>query len=209
MPCELKKTLMSVNISNITYTNDNTANGFFDFGNSFDGRMLRVYVNSDNNFPKGTMMMLELIGVRDRDYNFTPINPIQTYIDINSPTNLVIFDFVSSTIPLPFCIGLIPDRVNEYTDIHITYGTAIEYCFRFHVECYKHRFSITIPLKARYIYSDMKTNIKCEKLELITEKDDNHFIKIICSDPDVIYYAARPHCVTHSQAPRPVVFYYI
>jgi len=206
--CSLKDVLKSVQISNIVYDNDDGVNGFFTPGNSPDRKMLRVIITSEEPFVNGTMMTLELIGTKDQDYFMTKIDPIKAYRDIDEPTNTVVFDVISEDIPIPMCVGYVPNHVDDCThSVPMYIGNALEYCFILHIECCKHRFKIGIPLNARYIGASVRIDVKCERLDLISEPDDTHTIKVICNENDV-YYTRKPHCVTHCQAPRPVSFYY-
>jgi hypothetical protein len=147
-------------------------------------------------------MVLKLIGYKDSEYNYYPIEPISSLKQTTPTTNTVIFDIYGP--PIPF--GLLYVYVdNDNNTASIRIGEVQEYCFTLHAECGKFGHGKhVIPLNGRYIAADSVVDYKCEKLS--TTEDIENAIQVTLNN-EVVYFS-KPHCVGHGQLKRPVLLEY-
>lgn len=214
LKCNLKKNIESIQISNIVYRDDtienNSSLSSFNPGNTCDEKKLTIKLISDVPFYTGTKLKLKLIGVKDQNYVMTYISPIKVHKQMEYCCKSVIFNFISCNIPTPFGLLYLPTIITDNRP-YLQIGNALEYCFVLSVKCCDCKFDVKIPLTARYLGTDVKTDFKYEKPDLVESPDEDHTIKIICNadinNPKILY-CRKIHCVTHSQAPKPIVFYY-
>ena len=183
----------------------------FNPGTSQNEKKLSIKIKSQLPFCEGTKLKLKLIAIKDNNYVMSNIFPIKTCKTLDKSTTYVKLDIINPNIPLPLNVVQILTIINECVP-QKEMGIALEYCFVLTIECPDCKLNCTIPLCVRYISSDCIVDVKCEKLEFVETPDETHQIKVICLDDccnQTVYYTNLIHCVTHGQAPRPILFYYV
>lgn len=175
-------------------------------------KSLNIILKSEHKFPENLTFKLKLVAIRDANRNIIKINPIKAKSYISQETCKILFKFKDIDIPLPNnvnCIFPVKDPENNPCKIkpeRIT-GNAVEYHFLLQIEdCDNNELPFGIPLSARYISGDMKCDIKCEKLQYACVPDEENTIEMTLCHNTI--YNKPTHCVTHCQAPRPLVFMY-
>ena len=202
MTCNQKKIISSIEIKDIVYGPD-ADNSTFKQGVSSNKKRLSIKIDSDSSFRKGSQLRLKLIWTRDSKDVLTKIE-MKSYRALHSDSKSLTFEFVGEDVPIPFGLFYLQTIVQDKDEFHLQLGEAIEYRFVLRV---RHESScFRIPLKARYTSSDEIIDFKCEQPELVDTLDDNHPIRVLCGS--TVFYSSLPHCVSHGQAPKPVVFYY-
>lgn len=214
--CKTGKKIKNIEFSDIVYNETGTSmtNSFFYFGTSYENKTLNVKLSSTHSFCKGTIFKLKLVGYKDQSRIVTKINPVKAYNKLKHNSKSVEFNLIDKDIPIPSGI-IVMDTINDLCDnpncqprVHA--GITIEYCFILTVIC--PCLSVcSFPLNIRYISFDCLVDVKCEKPSISDTQDVDHPIKVICKcgDTTKIVYSSTIHCVTHAQAPRPRLFYYI
>ena len=209
--CGINELVESINVYDIVNTIDSTPdlekNSSFSPGNSYDEKKLCIKIHSETFFGRGTKLKLKLISFKDNNRIVTKVKPISVYKKVEQTTNCITFDFISADIPLPFGLLYLPTIISDCVlGPQLQLGNAVEYRFVLYMKCHKHKEKIYIPLIGRYIGCDVKTDFKHEKVELVSEPDEDHNIKVICGTET--FFCRKIHAVSHSQAPKPLVFYY-
>lgn len=197
----------TINIHNIRYDGDNIPNAslFIPGINECDKTLL---VKIEGKFCKGIRLTLKLVGYKDENYNITKIRPIGTHKKLKKSTGCIHFKLTNKFIPLPNHMVYLPTLFGEIVDLpRLQFGEALEYLFMLKMKCCECESKYKIPLSARYLSSEFTGDVKCEKVDLVDVQDETHPIKVIYNG--MMKYAAIPHCVTHGQAPRPIIVYYI
>ena len=197
-----------IQASNIVYLSqdNNSTLSFFDPGSSKKEKRLSISITSEIPFYK-TKMKLKLIATKNPEYVMTKLaKPMTVFKKIDQASYNARFDFIGADIPFPFGILHVPTIIDDCSQgLHTSLGNVLEYCFILYVKRCNKKFKI--PLNVRYIGCDVVIDFKTERPELVSEPDEMHQIKVICSGDNVLY-TNRIHAVTHCQAPKPIVFYY-
>lgn len=209
--CKCDKIMETMRISNILYYNvDTNDTSYFNPGDSPSEKTLSIKICSEISLCKNTKLKLKLIGYRDEEYNFISICPIKIHKKLPNSSKCVRVDIVDAAIPLPCNVLYIPTIITECVP-QMEKGIALEYCFIVEMSCHKCNMEHKFPLTGIFSYYNSLVDIKCEKLEFVNTQDDQHPIKIICEEDcnnTTILYSNLPHCVSHCQARKPIVFYY-
>ena len=184
----------------------------FQPGNTIDERKLVCRLRSDVPFPVGTRLLLRLVAVTDAANAKTPV-----VVSITREKVVKRFDthfdiiLTSRDIPLPVGILFLPTTAPACTleALHLVNGSVARYHFILSVAsryCHPQQYvEPGIPLIGKVV-SGALCDVKCERLEFSDVQDADHTIKIVCDSR--IVYAKPPHCVTHCQAPKPIIQYY-
>lgn len=207
-PKSLCKSIESLLVSDIRLTTPAVTDSQFVPGNSINERTLRIVFNTDVPFPLGSQLHARLTASIDSDNVKTPIEPnIKTILTITSTSNAHTIEFTGSQIPLPQGIMFISN--NQECPPTIEAGAAQKYVILLSTS----RFACgaiscpAMPLIAR-VLTGAVCDIKCEMLSTTNTPDPDYPIQIYCDNLDQFVYAQVPHCVTHCQAPRPILQYY-
>ena len=184
----------------------------FDPKNKPCEKSLNIILKSDYKFPANLTFKLTLVAIRDINRNIIKINPIKTKSYSSHKTYNISFKFTDIDIPLPYNIGCIfpvKDPSNNPCKIkpERIMGNALEYCFILNIkDCNTDELPITIPLYARYIGSDTICDFKCEKFDYVCAPEEGYTDELTLCHNTI--YSKPIHCVTHCQAPRPLLFVY-
>ena len=196
-----KKIISTIEAKDIIFGSDQDKSTFTK-GVSHDKKRLSIKITSDSPFTKGARMKLKLIGVLDNTGVFTRLE-MKSHLIQRQDSNQISFDFVGD-IPVPFGVYYLPTIVQKEEEFELQPGVAIEYRFVLRVRDGSTLFRI--PLTARYRGAEAKMDFKCERLEVMPTRDDTFHIRVLSGS--TVFYAREPHCVSHGQAPKPIVFYH-
>lgn len=209
----LKKQIESIQVCKMVYydaTKDLTNNSYFDPGSSPNNTSLLILLKTDVEFPEGTVFRLRLVGTINNDGIKTNIKKIKVKKTLKSASKVIELRLVDKNIPIPSGIVFIPtSEIADCQPITVV-GNALEYCLLLDIKLNNRHLSDRcpkLPLICRYIGSQALCDIKCEKVECISGDDPDYPIKITCQD-NTLASCRMIHCVTHCQAPRPIVYYY-
>lgn len=198
----------SLQIFDIVLGQSSVISSEFNAGNSVCEKNLVCRLKSDVEFPRCTTLRLRLVAVSDANHVKTMLpTPVEALKTIDKPHPVVEITLVGSAIPIPVGILHLPTTVSSCYPQMIA-GSAVRYHFVLYVKFARSRCytSPGTPLVA-CVQRNALCDYKCEQLQFSDTQDDEFTIKVVCGSKTV--YAKLPHCVTHCQAPRPIVQYYV
>ncbi len=198
----------SLTVNDIRLSSPNETDSKFLPGASISERTLSVQINTDVPFAVGSKLYMRLVACIDQENVKTPITPeVRTIYDVTTVSNSHMIDFTGEQIPLPKGIIYLPNDVEVCQTISLLGGTVVKYVILLSTSRYEDTLSCAIPLIV-LVHSNAICDIKCEKVALSDAQTEEYPVKIYCQDTDSFVYATVPHCVTHCQAPRPIIQYY-
>ena len=208
--CFLQPQIESLLINDIRLINPTLFDGQFIPGQSADEKTIRVALTSSVTFPVGVVLQLQLVSTIDENGVRVLLDPkicVQRITRCNE--TIFWFDFVGQQIPLPKGYMYLPNTLESCSSVHLQAGGVQKYCFLLSTKnCRTSPLSCPgIPFVSR-VLNNAACDIKCEKPSVIGTPDESHTLKIYCKDTDSFVYSTLPHCVTHCQAPKPLILYY-
>lgn len=210
--CDLQQQFETLFLKDIVLALPTESDSKFLPGSSLEKRTLQIIFTTSVAFPKNTILLLQLVSTLDESGNWTKLaTPICVEKKtVDEKTDLV-FEFTSCNISLPKGIVYLPTVVKNCTNsLHLIAGGVVRYRFLFTIK--KTRLAPTmcpsIPLDCN-VKNGATCDVKCEKPDIVETPDADHPIKIYCANSNSFVYSRGPHCVTHCQAPKPMLQYYI
>ena len=210
--CALQTAVESIVVGDIVLSLPTPTQSAFLPGALLAERTLRVVLNTDTPFPLATILKLKLTTSIDENGVKSAINPpiSASLIVADKQSSVYVFTFTGAHIPLPKNIIYLPNTLISCADSpSLQAGKTSKYGLLLHVGKAK---CATVcvpgtPLLA-HVISGASCDIKCEVPSVSQEPSDDTPIEIYCQDTKKSVFASLPHCVTHCQAPRPIVQYY-
>ena len=209
--CPFRYQIETLTVADIVLSNPTDNDSQFEPGSSIEERTLQICFKTDYCFPRGTILLLKLVGIIDDSGEKTKIcPPICGSTTISNEKQSICIDVTSCNIPLPKGILYLSNVQANCNSVHLVAGNVQKFCFLLFTQKNTHapRSCPGIPITVR-VKNNAECDIKCEKPEIVAQPDVSHSIKIYCQDTKTFVYSSTPHCVTHCQAPKPIVQYYV
>jgi len=197
----------SLIVNNIVLSSPSESDSKFLPGETINQRTLSVVIKTDLAFPIGTELYMRLVAGIDEEGTKTPITPeVRMIYTVDSLADSHRLDFTASQVPIPLGIIYLPNDVSTCPPSLIG-GSIVKYVILLSSTIFEDTMSCAIPLVA-LVNSNATCDIRCEQVATNDTQTDDYPVKIYCQDTESFIYGSVPHCVTHCQAPRPILQYY-